>query len=458
MRVGGTIRGMVTDDNGNPIAGAKVLALIQRKLGTDIQVAAGPSDVTDGAGYYEIQLLQPGMKTVYAGAEGFATGAVFEIAVEDELDVDEVNIELMRGQMITGTVVEYETDIPLEGVKIVATPTVWKDATRGNAVTDEAGYFEMGGLAKWAYRVQAKKEGFIPSGFQISAGGHSMQFFMVKSGGFRGRVIDAQTGAPIERYTIRYGEARGEEIVGTGMPKRNIDDPDGVFEIYDVNPNTWIVEAWAPGYAYVKSEPIEVAKSQWVDGIELRLGRGASIGGVAVDVNGSPISGATVAVRPDDNKPAFLFSQINPAYLRKARTASDGSFEVRDVGPGTHRLVLEHDDYQKAEVKSVRVGEGDAYDAGNIRMMAGGRVEGFVRLGDGSPVFRATVRIDRADGGEPPYRNRAKTGKDGSYEFRRLPTGSFSLIVEKAPGEARNYPFGEQRATVSEGTSAQIDF
>lgn len=457
--VGGSISGHVFAAEGGAVAGARVVTLVQKKLGMSIESQPGPHAITDGSGYYEIRNVPPGVRNVFAGAEGYATQMQVDVTVDDSQPTEGVDFSLRTGKQITGYVYELETNMPIEGVNVVANAVVYKDPTRGQAVTDENGYFVMDGISQYSYRTRATKKGYVPSGIHIAAAGSEMEYFLVRNGGVRGQVVDAATGVGIADFKLRFGDASGDSIQGIGKTI-SVSDPSGNFEVYDLNPKTYVFEAWADGYTYSRTEPLELAKGAWLDGVVIRLGKGAEVSGQVVQsLDGTPIAGAPVVVRPDDPRPPFIMKSVNEGYVKEATTDADGRFLVVGVGPGKYRADVVHAEYRNYQGTVFESVEGAQIDLGRIPVEMGGKIQGTVSLADGTPVPFAQVLINGTD---IEYRNRAKSDEGGFYEFTRLPPGTYMLEIERIKGKMRKVAdpasFQKLSAGVSEGETVTVNF
>jgi Carboxypeptidase regulatory-like domain/TonB dependent receptor len=120
----GTISGTIADPNGAPVPNATVAV---RNIGTNITTTV----TANGEGSYVVPLLQPGMYSITAKAEGFKTSIRenVEVRVDDRITADlkleigttaEVNVIaedeiLERGNVTTGTVVTAReiSELPL---------------------------------------------------------------------------------------------------------------------------------------------------------------------------------------------------------------------------------------------------------------------------------------------------------------------------------------------------------
>jgi len=455
--IGGIVRGIVSDDSGLPVPEARVLVLVQTQLGAGIWKTPGPSATTDGAGTFEVKSVPPGRKTVYAGAEGYATSMLPDVDVEDGAVAEGVNLTLTRGAPISGQALEATTELPIAGARISATPVFASDPTRADGETDASGNFLLTGLnPNKSYRLRATKPGYIPAPIAIAKGGTSnLVVYMERNGGIRGQVVDAVTGRPVPSFSIRFGESGGDKIVGFGQ-RRNFETPDGTFELIDLNPRTYLLEAWAEGYAFTRSEPIEVRKAEWVSGVVLALGQGGTVEGRVVrSSDGSAVSGASVMVRPGDRMDPFFHTRYNPYMIREsAPTGRDGRFVIANVGAGSYSIQVDHPDFAKQVVEGVQIQEGGRFDTGDIAIFQGGVIEGTVHGADGLPIFRAQMLLS----GEG-YRNRVRTDRDGYYRFEKVPVGSYALSVERVLGRrAEEAVFAERIVIVDEGSEVRIDF
>jgi len=466
--VGSTLSGHVYSENGGGIEGARVLAVLQPKLGAGIDRTPGPSATTDASGYYEIRNIPPGIKNVFAGAQGYATRMVRDVTIDEGEDVSGVDITLSEGKAIEGVVLDLETSLPIAGARVTAQPTVFDDPVRSEATTDETGAFRLTGLATFGYRVQVRAKGYVPSGYQVLQ--HGMppaEFFLARNGGIRGRVFSDSGEAIDAPITIRYGNALGErepnakEVGIQGIGQRITAEADGSFEIYDLNPGRWILEAWADGYSYVRSETIDLQKGQWVDGVVLSLGRGGEIRGrVTAAIDGASIEGAKVSVFPDDGRPPFILQSVSDAYVRTGYTAGDGTFVVDGLGPGKKKIEVDHGDFSKAEKSGIEMrGSGDSLDVGEISLFAGATVEGSIRANDGRVVPRAQILIEKTGGG---WRRRVKSDEQGLFRFDKVPEGAYTVRVEIVKGplrkEVRASDYRMQTLRVGEGDRVEIVF
>lgn len=436
---GGRIFGIVTDADGGPISGATVVASVQKQLGLGlgggIARLRGESATTDGSGFYEIRNVPPGVRHLYAAAEGYAPEVVYDVTIDNGGEDREENFDLSRGLMITGHVYDLESNVPVEGAQVTATPVRTTDPSRGNAITDASGYFELTGLSKYAFHVQARKKGYVPSHRNVSTHEQPpLEVFLTRNGGVQGQVLDLATGQPVESFTLRFGPVEDKRIQGIGRSV-SFDDGTGNFEIYDLNPEAYIFEAYADGYSYAATEPVPLGKGEWVQGLVIQLGRGGEVtGSVTAAIDGAPVAGVLVEVRPDDTRPPFILSQINPHYVRSARTGSDGRFQVGGIGPGKHRIDVSHDTFMNTKSEMFEIGEGGSVDVGRIEILRGGAIEGYVTLGS-TPVPFAQILIDKVGGG---YRNRAKTDDSGYYSLDKIPAGTYSVQIERVKGKMRS--------------------
>ncbi len=436
---GGRIFGTVTDSAGGPVAGATVVASVQKQLGLGLggglAKLRGERATTDGSGYYELRNVPPGVRHLYAAAEGYAPAVVYDVTIDEGGEDREENFDLTRGLTITGHVYDLETNVPVEGAQVTATATRPNDPSRANAVTDSTGFFELGGLSKYSFYVQARMKGYVPSHRSIVTGEMGpIEVFLTRNGGVQGQVLDLVSGEPVPSFTLRFGPVEDDSIQGIGRSV-TFDDGTGNFEIYDLNPESYIFEAHAEDYSYASTEPIPLAKGEWIQGLVIRLGHGGEVSGqVIAAVDGAPVAGVLVEVRPDDTRPPFILQQINPNYVRSARSGSDGRFLVKGIGPGKHRVDVSHDRFMNSKSAIFEIPEGGSTDLGSIEIQRGGAIEGYVTLGS-APVPFAQILIDKVGGG---YRNRTKTGDDGYYSIDKIPAGTYRVAIERVKGQMRS--------------------
>jgi protocatechuate 3,4-dioxygenase beta subunit len=154
-----------------------------------------------------------------------------------------------------------------------------------------------------------------------------------------------------------------------------------------------------------------------------------------------PVSGALVSVYREGTAGNLggLAVLLNPEAgqkkaMRTTRTDDQGTFELKGLPPsGAAMIVVEHEDYQRAEVLGVQIPEkGEVRE--DVSLEEGFRIFGYVTSHDtGGPIQGATLVLDsplaaQLPASRPsPDRMSATSGEDGRYEFEHVAPGTMWL-------------------------------
>ncbi len=208
---GGSVKGIVTDRAGKPIAGAK---LVNQGMSSSIDRRT----TTDEAGRFTIDdLLEGSMgKQLIVKAAGFAPQKV-TVRPGPSSSAAEVTIKLDPGHEIRGQILDTSGK-PIAGATIYyARGDQYPDGgIGGRATADDQGRFAIDSLAPQT-PFSFRAAGFSPIAERVLPldGEDAVQVTLLPEGMIRGRVIDATTGAPIPRFKVRI----------TFSPDRNPADP-----------------------------------------------------------------------------------------------------------------------------------------------------------------------------------------------------------------------------------------
>src|SRR6266446_8071579 len=118
--------------------------------------------------------------------------------------------------------------------------------------------------------------------------------------------------------------------------------------------------------------------------------------------------------------PIWAAGNENVWYGNEPQGTSDGTgvFEIVGLRPGRVALQARHPDYASGSVSSLEVDPARGPTEARIVLSRGGRIVGWVRKRDGSPVTGMKISVGRSagepffGGGGPPL---AEPGPDGSY-------------------------------------------
>ena len=414
---GAVIRGRVVDDRRQPIAGAAVeLRPFERPndpqfLKAMLQIRRVVT-TTEADGTFVARGLTGERLIVQASAPGHTTAMRFGV----KLDEADLVVELQRGSVVRGKVLVGDAPLPRFRVD-----------TRTTAVAAEAA---AGGAG-------ARTDG---------------------NSGPTWTDDDAPRWGPGRRGmregTIQLPE--GQTMLDRGMNGmdgnwREVRSADGTFELRGIPPGRVRVRVRADGCTDPANAEVELAPGQRSDELVFVLAPGQPVVGTVVDDRGQPVSDAQVtAYRQRDGgerRGPFAF-RIDPEDFdflglssaqgrRSAISDSTGAFTIAALEPGRYRLTARHPDLAKSSTTDVEVTADRPTPPVEIRLDAGGGVEGLVTGFGMRPLPDALVVAFSLQAGSM---RSSTTDASGFYRIDGLPPGQYVVFKSRLDERADNIP------------------
>ena len=478
---GRTLSGMVLDRDRQPIDGARITPsslagrFAQREL---VAYQSESSDVfSDAAGRWRFDAAPSELDslTLFAMHPDFVR-AKMTFALTDSGTNLEIVME--RGLSVRGTVVN-ERDLP------VAEATILQEHGLGGpsvtTKTDSFGEFVLGQVMPGVVTVRIAAEGYqeLSRAVVASTNGEPLRFILArmpeapvgkvaaetkwesKTTRIAGRVNDAETGKPVNRFNVimMNGTFVGEGRNGSFDWEYS---GDGTDREYDIT-----IEA--EGYRLETAPPIRVGSLDRI--LEFKLSSSDGIHGAVVTPEGRPVAQAEVFVGGEGFGPmssansATLGKVVVPGQDQRTRTLTDteGRFSFKPTRLA-NRLIVVHAS-GSAAVRLAKQG------AQLVVLQPWGELAGVLRVGAavGSSMM-VGLQNDDSDAAMPsvPYSNTAVTDSLGRFRFDHLPPGrylafritnsrkgstqragqSHFVVVEVRPGEVSEVTLGGMGRTV----------
>jgi uncharacterized GH25 family protein len=449
---GGSVRGVVTDRQGRPIAGAEITN--DGRSSNEVRRAT-----TDAKGEYLLDNVYLGSigHEMVVRAKGFAPRAV-EFKPGTATQPAEVNVTLDPGHRIAGRVLDAAGN-PVRGVNVYyAGGNYWPAGVGGSGTTDSQGRFGFDSLP------DAATFTFVAVGYtEIEGralrldGDAVVTVVLTAQGVIRGRVVDAVTGRPVPRFNVGLGispdRQPGEPVGGLTTDRTDLGETfgasDGRFLLKDLMagmPHQVCVTA--DGYRRQIIRRVVADVEARAEAVEVRLtpedpAKLLTVRGKLVDHRGNGVRGAELRLIAAADRPAdrtaypFNWDMVESGQLaqdalvlqfQKGTTGADGTFEFRGVP-------------DRAQVELVYWGQGAPPGRlDHIEMLTAAERAGLVvKL---SAPARVVVTIDHAafpdmdriEVGGPSKRYPATRSADGkSFVVEDLPAGRYTLQVFGPP-------------------------
>ncbi|MFY9341424.1 MAG: carboxypeptidase-like regulatory domain-containing protein, partial [Planctomycetota bacterium] len=273
--------------------------------------------------------------------------------------------------------------------------------------------------------------------------------------------------------------AEGQTMMGRGFDGldgnwREIQSADGTFELRGIPPGRVRVRVRADGYLEPGNQEIDLQPGQVGDPLTFQLEPGQPVAGRVIDEAGKPVSDAQVTAykaRTDRGNRGPLNFQVDPedfdflalsaaTNARSALTDSKGHFTVQALEPGKYRFTARHPDLAKASAKDVEVKANTPTPDVEIRLDAGGGVEGTVTGFGMRPLADALMVAFSIQAGSM---RSGTTDKAGYYRIDGLPPGQYVVFKSRLDERADNIPLELmsnmrlKTVTVKQGKFARLD-
>ncbi|MEZ6195897.1 MAG: carboxypeptidase-like regulatory domain-containing protein [Planctomycetota bacterium] len=463
------ISGVVRDESGLPVAGAIVRVAPQEAFQLDPTTGEEGRTETGSDGTFRVDHLMPGYKRVWAAAPGRETAVLVQVLVKRDQETEGVAFRLGAGRVIRGRV-EDADGRPVADVTVNAS-RIREERQSGPVVpypgvtTDRNGAFLIEGLPDGAYTLSARKPGYSNRGAFAHArtGSADAVIKVTRSPRIIGRVVDARTGEPVERFDLVASAT--PDLLFDGRPTaQSFRDPRGRFEfsIGERTGRVWLV-ARARGYAGGRGGPVLIGDARAGE-LVIEMERGIVVTGRVLDAEGRPVAGATARLEAHrasgEGSESRLAETLYGKMKRRqatARSDADGRYRIRAVMSGTYRLAVEADGFAAFLDEAALVVERDRdLDAGTCRLVRPARMRGrVIDRGDGGPAPREVVL--RPLEGAPGRVYRSSVGKGGAYRIEGIHPGRYAIEVTRMAFRFENGETELPRVALDSGQDLQLD-
>jgi hypothetical protein len=314
-----------------------VLVTEVARLGNGLSGASGLWCQSDAEGVFRVSGVLPGLLNVFASKPGYATIGHLGILVQDGRIASDIVIQLPPAAVLRGRVVDEDSNAPIKGAQILAIAKEWRDPVRRETSTNSEGEFELDGLLEEQYGVLARRSGWSPTTIQWDGTEAEIALRLRRNCSIGGKVVDAVTGCSMEYFTVRIGHADGTTMRELGR-KCDFQNTDGNFTIEDMEPGAYVVEVWAPGYAFTTLGPVVLDRRRDPSEVAVGLRRGATVSGRIVRRDGTAVATGIVRVAKELWVHDYFWEQTNPSSFRRLRSDAEGWFAAQNVAAGEYHI------------------------------------------------------------------------------------------------------------------------
>ncbi len=450
---GGSLEGVVLDENGKPVSAAGVAA-DRRPPGMPrpplMFIRDGSRAFTAPDGRFVIRNLAPGEGyNVQANREGFAEGRETGVEITASERKSGVRITLPSGYELAGRVAD-QRGRGIAGATIVATKTLpearamrrafFFSAEIEDGPTSSAdGSFSLR-LAEGSYDIEFRREGFAPRqlpSVRVERNNDPLSVVLVEGVAVAGRVVTAGGSPVADAGVTLHSTELG--VLGTTMTS-----VDGSFAFDDLAAGAATLSVTKTDDFIQFSQPVKAPDSN----VLVELPAGGGVAGRVVDKSSkqplTSFSAGLSGVRGGGMR-------TGPPMMKEFRS-DDGSFVLENVPVGQHQIQVFAPGYVTARMSGVNVEEGSSVRDLEVLMEPGVRVTGKVTGPDGAGLESVFIQSEDPGDRMPMGPSRPMTtDADGEYAIEGLPAGERTLRFNK-----QGY-VPEQKAVKISGKEARVD-
>jgi hypothetical protein len=425
----GSIGGIVRNSKGDVVKGATVFPSAWKygsnEGGFDHAVSLSLSVLSDEGGRFLIPKVGRDVDfKICAKAEGYAP-AFSEFA---ETGREDVEVVLLQGGKISGTVVENKDDRTLSGVDIVISARDF--GMNMSTRSDAQGRFNFDGVRPGTHRINIRHDQMVMLDSKMSievAEGQDVRDVRLElhqGGVISGRIYDEDTGAGLGDVRLLAQAANLHNDPTT--------DSEGYYRIEGLPPGAYNLSFQSPeGYPQTQNifpqqngpnqKRVIVHPGEEVGDIDFTLSRGIQVSGVVEDVAGTPLTGSSING----------WDQQGGTQHAWVQAADDGTFILAIQSPSPQFVVSAHKQgYRTLSNVPIAVTEDGVQDL-RIIMDVAAQIKGEVvdRAGNPVPQLQVMARLAGEGGGRG-----GQTNEQGAFHINGLEEGHYEIFLGENQG------------------------
>ena len=409
-----SVTGVVVDEEGGPIEGARVWML--RIKDGPLDPFAPDIDVRTGADGRFGGILAPGTYLAFY-RKGMLTSTRWDrstarIQVEAGDALGDLRVVLVPGVLVRGRVLRQADKLPIGGARVVCDDGL-------AAVTDRRGGFELAGVTFGAHELQVTAPGYGDTRVRFNTAGQpECEVRAELQPGFviRGQVVD-EDGAPVTGATVR-GPRQDRSLLS--HIREAVTDEEGAYEIgsYNLDTEEVVLLASHPAFARRSLTVAPPQKGSAQATARFILGKGFAVEGFVYGLDGESLKGATVRYGRAGEDVDY----------RTALTDAKGAFRLdRIATDGEEDIVAHAKGYAPASQKATP-GKGTDTPELTFKLEPGVVASGRVVDEAGKPI--AGARIHTRMAGALYFGRPVRTDGEGRFRIDSLPRQGATVDIQ----------------------------
>ncbi|MBK7874350.1 MAG: carboxypeptidase regulatory-like domain-containing protein [Planctomycetes bacterium] len=493
MTPGGTIRGVVVDQDEKPVAGARVAAFpsgareldntpaaalrnerrndrrgrprmpMEQMMGdmppgmtnyfASLGLLGDKAVMTDSKGLFELTGVKPGEVKVLAFHRDYASGSAPGLVLAENAPLEGVKVVMNAGGGIRGKVVDRFGRAVPSSIVVALSPTAMTGGGdpsggalyQGQSAAD--GGYEMKHVQAGSYFLVATRgdEALNPASFLGNLNfdlvtvppGEIVEYDVVDSSAGGCRVHGTLTcdGKPVARGTLTAITFESETMLGVEFKAAQVKEG-GTFEFPGLAPGEYQLNLDGAGRQVRMRLEVPDAPELAID---LHCPEGG-LEGVVLDASGAtPLAEVDLVLRPRDvgAKPSGLLGSLigGEGTSYRASTDKDGRFTFERLAAGEYDLVARPRGKAKnvhgpSDAAKVVIDEDRVTRGTTVKLPAALAIAGVVKDAQGKAVEGAEVFASAKDAARASM-ERATSDADGRFELRGLAPGVYELTANK---------------------------
>lgn len=420
-----SIAGKVVDEQGKPVAGAKVCTQGWTPKLVTADTKEPRCTLTDAQGHYLLGELFAARYEVDASAPQFQPVRYRNAQRESQFTLKageartNVDIVLTHGGVeVKGRVKDISGGVVIGAIVNIVAGIKWEPVAEVFATSDAKGEFTAW-LPAGPITASATANGYTGGTKEGVAPGQVIEILLTPESVLQGRVVEAGTDNPIANARVVAGAVKQNPWDETNA-ESTLTDAEGRFRLAQLQPGRYQPKATAEHRAGTANESVLLGFAETSHEIVIEMHISPSLVGRIEFDDGKPCPSGSLSI-----KTKGMNSEWHSAD-------ADGRVRVEGLQPATYTVDVWCQSAKMAD-KYPPITLADKDVTQTWKVSAGNTVKGVVVDADGKPVPSATVNAELR-GKDPRARmgwSGTTTATDGTFELRGLDSTKYGLTVNR---------------------------